>query len=524
MPQNFNSKNIYEVLGVDSDATTKQIKRKFRKLALRYHPDKIVAKSDDERRRFEDIFKNIRAAYDVLIDEQKRSKFDRLLNANSASHYASNLATNEYASASSMNPIDSFFSSMGDMNHCDEKSESEFKKYYFTDANNNLKDFLRAERGAPINPNQGTDHTSRCNRTTYTHRAANSDEIQRLIRSMRPDKGPRMGIASPDAPCTSGCTMFNSMRTTVPMSARPRMGQPADIGEVRLESLPSERLPPTKYNANSNGFGRKSVPPKKMHVIHENSTRTFSNKSTSSKQTEPKETTAMSHSDRSRMHTFIPEEVRAVILEGLTKTPQHNGVVATVLGRQSTTGRFRVKLPGSNQVFAIKPKNGRPVPVSTLINLRSRSNMNGTYVAVCGFSTDNTRRYQCKLLNPSEYDGTSKMKRGQKTFLVHAKNLRLEPGTRVKSIYSSDSRGNKKQRPKGAAVSNWGDSRIEIVRFMIETGQYIVRSDCVVVPVRSFRIYRPDPQKQKESLPRPVATSTFMVSPADIAVDFSYYV
>lgn len=64
-------KDYYEVLGVDQDASQREIKKAYRKLALKYHPDK----SDDPDA--EEKFKEISEAYAVLSDEEKRQRYDR---------------------------------------------------------------------------------------------------------------------------------------------------------------------------------------------------------------------------------------------------------------------------------------------------------------------------------------------------------------------------------------------------------------------------------------------------------------
>ncbi|MDY6917970.1 MAG: J domain-containing protein [Chloroflexota bacterium] len=65
-------KNFYEILGVKRDATDKQIKQAYRKLARKYHPD--VNPNDNTA---EAKFKEINAAYEVLSDPEKRAKYDR---------------------------------------------------------------------------------------------------------------------------------------------------------------------------------------------------------------------------------------------------------------------------------------------------------------------------------------------------------------------------------------------------------------------------------------------------------------
>tara|TARA_Y100000310_G_scaffold155358_1_gene154829 strand:+ start:245 stop:892 length:648 start_codon:yes stop_codon:yes gene_type:complete len=59
--------NPYKILGVDKDATQDEIKKAFRKLALKYHPDKG---GDEEK------FKQVNQAYSMISDEAKRSQHD----------------------------------------------------------------------------------------------------------------------------------------------------------------------------------------------------------------------------------------------------------------------------------------------------------------------------------------------------------------------------------------------------------------------------------------------------------------
>ena len=66
-------KDYYSILGVAKNATADEIKKKYRKLAMKYHPDK-----NPGNKAAEDKFKTIGEAYEVLKDPEKRKKYDRL--------------------------------------------------------------------------------------------------------------------------------------------------------------------------------------------------------------------------------------------------------------------------------------------------------------------------------------------------------------------------------------------------------------------------------------------------------------
>ncbi len=69
--------DYYEVLGVSKDASVEEIKKSYRKLAVKYHPDRQMGKSDEEKKEAEEKFKQVAEAYEVLCDEQKRANYDR---------------------------------------------------------------------------------------------------------------------------------------------------------------------------------------------------------------------------------------------------------------------------------------------------------------------------------------------------------------------------------------------------------------------------------------------------------------
>lgn len=64
-------RDYYEVLGIPKNATEQDIKKAFRQLAMKYHPDKNKAPDAEAK------FKEINEAYEVLSDKEKRQKYDQ---------------------------------------------------------------------------------------------------------------------------------------------------------------------------------------------------------------------------------------------------------------------------------------------------------------------------------------------------------------------------------------------------------------------------------------------------------------
>lgn len=68
----MSKKDYYEILGADKKATAEDLKKVYRQLAVKFHPDKNPGNKEAEQK-----FKEINEAYDVLKDEQKRAAYDR---------------------------------------------------------------------------------------------------------------------------------------------------------------------------------------------------------------------------------------------------------------------------------------------------------------------------------------------------------------------------------------------------------------------------------------------------------------
>ncbi|KAI5137141.1 DnaJ-like protein subfamily B member 4 [Nematocida ausubeli] len=71
------SANLYEVLNVSKTATEGEIRTAFKKLARKYHPDMHASKSEEEKKKMQDKFKELNNAHEILTDKKKRDFYDQ---------------------------------------------------------------------------------------------------------------------------------------------------------------------------------------------------------------------------------------------------------------------------------------------------------------------------------------------------------------------------------------------------------------------------------------------------------------
>lgn len=89
-------RDFYEVLGVKKDATDEEIKKAYRQLAKKYHPDA----NPNNKQESEAKFKEVNEAYETLSDKQKRQMYDRF-GANGPQGFGGNGAGGGYYSYTS---------------------------------------------------------------------------------------------------------------------------------------------------------------------------------------------------------------------------------------------------------------------------------------------------------------------------------------------------------------------------------------------------------------------------------------
>ncbi len=107
-------KNYYQILGLLPECSKDDIKKAYRIYATKFHPDK-----QNSDKFFEDRFKEIKEAYDILIDDNKRAQFDSKFN--SSDYFSSN-------SSSSYNQSGYRNSSVNDLLNELERKEKEKKQ------------------------------------------------------------------------------------------------------------------------------------------------------------------------------------------------------------------------------------------------------------------------------------------------------------------------------------------------------------------------------------------------------------
>ena len=104
----YNNMNFYNILDLEPTCTHKEIRQAYKKLVIKYHPDKPYGN--------EEKFKQIKIAYDVLSDEEKRMKYDLMNEASWMKLYdvLNSMMPSEYVNKA--NNVVHFFNIKNDIN------------------------------------------------------------------------------------------------------------------------------------------------------------------------------------------------------------------------------------------------------------------------------------------------------------------------------------------------------------------------------------------------------------------------
>ena len=130
----------YQVLGVTQDADFDEIKSKYRKLAMKYHPDR-----NQGDKKAEEKFKEISEAYEILSDSVKRKEYDNMYSRGNSTEQKfkqkSKSATGNFNPNEFKNMFDNYFS--------EEKmdgSEKETNKKMKDNMNNVFENFFKPKK------------------------------------------------------------------------------------------------------------------------------------------------------------------------------------------------------------------------------------------------------------------------------------------------------------------------------------------------------------------------------------------
>ena len=134
--------NYYEILNVNKNSTKEEIKNSYKKLAMKYHPDKNIENKEEAEKKFKDVAE----AYEVLSDNQKKNEYDN----------GRNIVINQ------QNPFD-IFSHMFNDNTCFNNNEF----------NININNLSNVTVGTSINTTTHIMGNKKITRIEKTERTAN---------------------------------------------------------------------------------------------------------------------------------------------------------------------------------------------------------------------------------------------------------------------------------------------------------------------------------------------------------------
>lgn len=120
--------NYYTILGLKDDASIEEIKKSYRKLAMKHHPDRNNGNKNSEEK-----FKKINEAYEVLSDTNKKNKYDQERNFSHTSR------TNNQFNNNDFNDFDSIFEAMRNGRFNSVFNNNEFTHTYNQEKNKSIR-------------------------------------------------------------------------------------------------------------------------------------------------------------------------------------------------------------------------------------------------------------------------------------------------------------------------------------------------------------------------------------------------
>jgi len=123
----MSDKDYYKILGVSENASGNEIKSAYRKLAMRYHPDKVP---EAKKKKSEEKFKEIAEAYYVLGDSKRRKEYN--LHKKGAHVFEGGYGTGDFASKAGFD-FEDLMRHFKDIRADRSRKSESFGKYYFFD-------------------------------------------------------------------------------------------------------------------------------------------------------------------------------------------------------------------------------------------------------------------------------------------------------------------------------------------------------------------------------------------------------
>ena len=119
--------DLYEVLGVDRNASAEEIKKAYRVLAMKYHPDRNQGDAAAEKK-----FQQINNAYSVLSDESKRRQYDLYGSSSMSGSYGPSSSDYRAQYDYTENPFWKFYSSQQNQSSTDSNDDGQSQNQTFT--------------------------------------------------------------------------------------------------------------------------------------------------------------------------------------------------------------------------------------------------------------------------------------------------------------------------------------------------------------------------------------------------------